>query len=190
MSKIENNFELIIFGYNFWSMQKSVLFIICLVYSCLIFCQDKNDVFPNNAIGIYKGILEINSEKGTQKIPMEFHLQKTDSLHKFKYVLIYDGNPRNYTLLAKDTEKGIFEIDENNGIILPSKFANNTLYSFFEVQGNFLSTRMYFDKEFLDFEILFTKTKNKTITGGVSKDIPKVYGYPITTVQKAILTKQ
>ena len=171
-------------------MKKTILF---LCFSLLIqfsFAQEKTTSFPENAVGIYKGSLHINSPRGTQKIPMEFHMKKTDSLHKFTYVLLYNGSPRNYTLVVKDKEKGLYEVDENNGIVLPAKFANNTLYSFFEVQGNLLSSRMHFTNDGLDFEILFTATKNKTTTGGVSKDIPKVFGYPISVVQKAILKKE
>ena len=98
-------------------------------------------------------------------------------------------NLENYTLIIKDREKGICEIDENNGIILPSRFSGNTLYSFFEVQGSLLSSRLDFSKDRMTFEILFGTTKNKTTSGGVSKDIPEVFGYPISVIQKAILKK-
>ncbi len=171
-------------------MRKSVLYFFFFSIVSLGFSQEKKDTFPNNFLGIYKGDLTINSARGTQKIPMEFHLKKTDSVHQFDYVLMYHGSPRNYTLVVKDLEKGLFEVDENNGIILPTKYADNTLYSFFEVQGSFLSSRFEFKKDTLIFEILFTATKNKITTGGTSKEIPEVFGYPISTVQKAILEKQ
>lgn len=176
-------------------MKKLVLFSYLAFLIQLGFSQQKISNFPENALGVYKGTLEINSTRGNQKIPMEFHLKKTDSIHKFDYILIYNGSPRNYTLVVKDLEKGLFEVDENNGIILPTKYFDKTLYSFFEVQGNFLSSRLQFKKGTLDFEILFTATKNKIKTGGSpkaggkSKKIPKVFGYPISIVQKAILKK-
>lgn len=171
-------------------MKKLVLFLLFFTSIISCFSQDKKETFPNNVLGVYKGNLTINSAKGVQKIPMEFHLQKTDSVHKFDYVLIYNKIPRNYTLVVKDLKKGFFEVDENNGIILPTKYADNTLYSFFEVQGNFLSSRLHFKENSLDFEILFTATKNKIKTGGLSKEIPVVYGFPISTVQKATLVKE
>ena len=156
------------------------------------FChsQDKDFSFPEDAIGKYSGTLLIDSPRGKQEIPMEFHLIKTDSVHRFDYKLIYAGQPRNYTLIIKDKEKGICEVDENNGIILPSRFSGNTLFSFFEVQNNFLSSRFEFKKDELVFEILFSNTKQKTTTGGTSEQIPEVYGYPISTIQRAILRKQ
>jgi len=153
------------------------------------YAQEKEFSFPEDAVGKYSGTLLIDSPNGKQEVPMEFHLIKTDTINRFDYKLIYAGQPRNYTLIIKDREKGICEVDENNGIILPSRFSGNTLFSFFEVQGNFLSSRFEFQKDTLVFEILFSNTKNKTTSGGTSEKIPEVYGYPISTVQQAVLTK-
>lgn len=149
----------------------------------------KELVFPNDFLGIYKGTLLITNPKGSQEIPMEYHLLKTDSIHKFDYKLVYNGQPRNYTLVIKDKEKGIYEVDENNGIILPTYLNNNTLHSFFEVQGNLLSSRAKFTEKKLEFEILFTSLKNKVKSGGISEDIPEVFGFPISVFQKATLEK-
>ncbi|CAL2103452.1 Peptidyl-prolyl cis-trans isomerase ppiD [Tenacibaculum sp. 190130A14a] len=151
---------------------------------------EKELVFPDDFIGVYKGSLQITNPKGSQEIPMEYHLLKTDSIHKYDYKLVYNGQPRNYTLIVKNKEKGIFEVDENNGIILPTFLNNNTLHSFFEVQGNLLSSRALFSQNKLEFEILFTSLKNKIKSGGTSEDIPEVFGYPITVFQKAILVKE
>ena len=170
-------------------MKKYYSLFVLLFVSFSIFSQKKESTFPNDFTGEYKGTLIIDSPRGSQEIPMEFHLKKTDSVHKFDYKLIYNGQPRNYTLIIKNKEKGICEVDENNGIILPSRFSGNTLYSFFEVQGNLLSSRFDFYENEMKFEILFSNTKNKTTSGGTSKEIPKVYGYPISVVQKAILNK-
>ena len=169
---------------------KYILFCCCfLVLSGFIHSQEKTLTFPNNAIGIYKGNLQISSSKGMQTIPMEFHLKATNSPNTFQYILVYNNTPRNYHLIIKDKKKGLYEIDENNGIILPATYANNILFSLFEVQGNLLTTRLAFDKKQLDFEILFTRLKNKVKTGGTSKEIPEVFGYPISTIQRALLKK-
>lgn len=170
-------------------MKKIGYLLILIFISSVSYSQEKSFSFPEDAVGKYSGTLLIDSPRGKQEVPMEFHLIKTDSVHRFDYKLVYAGQPRNYTLIIKDKKKGICEVDENNGIILPSRFSGNTLFSFFEVQGNFLSSRFEFKKDSLVFEILFSNTKNKTTTGGTSEKIPKVFGYPISTVQKAILQK-
>lgn len=182
-------------------MKKSILLLSFLLYA-FIGCQTTTNSkhiykekvkeqlkFPEDFLGVYKGVLRITNPKGSQEIPMEYHLLKTDSIHKFTYKLVYNGQPRNYTLVAKDKEKGIFEVDENNGIILPTYLNDNTLHSFFEVQGNLLSSRAKFSEKKLDFEILFTSLKNKVKSGGISEDIPEVFGYPISVFQKATLEK-
>ena len=170
-------------------MKKAIL-LFCI--SCIVnlgFAQEKTELFPESVLGIYKGKLYIDTPRGKQEIDMEFHIQKTDVANRFDYKLVYSGKPRNYTLVVKNREKGLYEVDENNGIILPARFANNILYSFFEVQGNLLSSRMSFSNDQLDFEILFTAIKNKVTTGGTSKEVPEVIGYPISVVQKAVLKK-
>ena len=170
-------------------MKKLAFLLAIILFSTFSHSQDKDFKFPEDAIGKYSGTLLIDSPRGKQEIPMEFHLIETDSMNRLDYKLIYNGQPRNYTLIIKDKEKGICEVDENNGIILPSRFSGNTLFSFFEVQGNFLSSRFEFRKDTVVFEILFSATKNKVTSGGTSENIPEVYGYPISTIQKAILSK-
>ena len=171
-------------------MKHFVFLFLFILTTSFGYSQVQDFSFPEDAVGKYSGTLLIDSPRGKQEIPMEFHLIKTDSVHRFDYKLIYAGQPRNYTLIIKDKEKGICEVDENNGIILPSRFSGNTLFSFFEVQNNFLSSRFEFRKDELVFEILFSNTKQKTTSGGTSEQIPEVYGYPISTVQKAVLRKQ
>ena len=52
---------------------------------------------------------------------MELRIQPSDSAHRFSWQIIY-GNAnednRPYTLIAKDSSKGHWVIDEHNGIVL------------------------------------------------------------------------
>lgn len=146
-------------------------------------------VFPEDFLGSYYGTLSISSDtREMQEIPMEFHLTATDTLNRFSYTLVYADQPRNYYLIAIDKEKGHYQVDENNGIILDTRFSHNTLFSFFEVDDNFLSSRLAFRGDSLHFEILFTPMSKKVETG---EDMEvKVYAYPITTIQTAVLIKQ
>lgn len=169
---------------------KRVISILIFLSSILAISQKKKETFPNSFLGKYSGTLEIFSKKGTQKIPMEFHLTKAEKDSTYNYTIVYNKSPRNYFLKIVDVEKGIYQIDENNGIILPASFHKNVLHSIFEVQGNFLSTRLAFNLNQVEFEILFSRLESKTITGGTSKEIPKVFGYPINVFQKATLSKK
>lgn len=170
-------------------MQKSIFLILTILTTSLGFSQDKPRQFPQDFLGIYKGALTIEKGNKLEKITMEFHLKKTERKDHFDYVLIYDGTPRNYTLIVKDRAKGLFEVDENNGIILSAKLTNNVLYSFFEVQGNLLSSRFEFSEHNLDLEILFCKISDKTKSGAKNSDSPYVFNYPVTTIQNAVLNR-
>ncbi|MEM6298482.1 MAG: hypothetical protein AAF740_07330 [Bacteroidota bacterium] len=170
-------------------MKELTLLLGLMLISLPSFSQKKNAEFPEDYFGIYKGILTINQASGeVQEIPMEFHLLATDTAQRFVYKLVYNGQPRNYMLIEKDAEKGIYTVDENNGIILPSRYIDRTLYSYFQVGESFLNSRLSFSKKKLEFEILFTNMEARERTGEDTDY--EIYGYPITTVQKAVLRRK
>ncbi len=151
--------------------------------------QKKAEMFPDDFLGIYSGQLMIESpDQETVSIPMEFHLLETDSANHYEYKLIYNGQPRNYTLIADDLATGKFRIDENNGIILPSQLTGHVLHSVFTVEKNLLSSRLAFYRDFVEFEILFSDTSQKIRTGETTEY--EIYGYPIINTQKAILSRK
>lgn len=145
---------------------------------------------PSDFTGIYAGKLIITNANGSQEIDMEFHLLPTDTIGKYKYTIIYNKQARNYSLIEKDKEKGLYTIDENNGIVLEAYFTNNTLYSIFEVQGNLITTTEHFQEAFMDFEIMFSNTAKQVKSGYGTDESPEVTSYPILGVQKARLYKQ
>ena len=168
---------------------KLVKIIIFIIWIGSLSAQTEELSFPQDYFGIYKGDLHITNSRGDQTIQMEFHLQATDSVGNYKYVLVYiaDGSrqERHYNLIDKGNGK--FVVDENNGILLDVTLVGNKLYSMFEVQGNVLTTTETFYKDKMLFEITFSSKEQKKetgIEGGV-----KVYSYPVMTVQKALLHK-
>ncbi len=169
-------------------MNSKIILVFTVLIGFQMHCQETKKQFPQDFVGVYKGQLNYETPNGIASIPMEFHLKKTDSVNTYDYWLVYDGKPREYSLIVLNEKRGTCKIDENNGIILPARFYKNTLYSWFEVSGNKLTSRLQFEGETLFFEILFSALKNKTTTGGV-KEVPKVFGYPISSVQKAVLKK-
>jgi hypothetical protein len=156
--------------------------------------QEKDAKFPDDFFGVYKGDLKISNPKGEQTLQIEFHLQPTDSIGKYEYKLVYiaDGNrqERDYTLIEKNAEKGEYIVDENNGILLDTKFVNNTLYAMFEVQGNILTTTERFYDEGMYFEITFSGKAKANTSQTTDEDPIAVISYPITVVQSAHLIKQ
>lgn len=176
---------------------KRYAFLFCLLYlySGPVISQEESPInFPDDYFGIYTGTLEISNKKGNQTYPMEFHLQPTDSIGKYEYKLVYGAGDnrqeRPYNLIAKDTESGLYIVDENNGIILHDKVINNRMYALFEVGGNLLTTFITFEKDHMIFEIAVTKTADKQLSYANDEEKTQVISYPITTVQRAVLQKQ
>jgi hypothetical protein len=173
---------------------KRLINLLSLIIGLLVietYAQTQENNFPYDYLGIYKGTLHIEKPNGTMEIPMEFHFQKTDSTNQYQYTLVYNNKPREYTLIVKDQEKGLYEVDENNGIILPVKYNKGVLFSMFEVQGNLITTRMDFRTfNILDFEIFFSNTASKITTKSIGEEPIEVFGYPISVSQTARLVRK
>ncbi|WP_298900715.1 hypothetical protein [uncultured Psychroserpens sp.] len=168
------------------------VFLLLGLFACFsLNAQDK--VFPDDYLGVYKGDLVITSSKGKQSLPMEFHLKATDStdLYSYKFIVLVNNKPseKNYTLKVKDKSKGEFLIDENNGIVLNANYIDNTLYSVFDVESSLITTTETFYENKMEFKIVYSDMTDKTSSdnGG---DAVNVTNYPVTVIQKAILTKQ
>ncbi|WP_104735379.1 hypothetical protein [Hanstruepera ponticola] len=173
---------------------KQILTTILVLVSLFTFSQSDSLQFPQDFYGIYKGDLHITNARGKQTIQMEFHLNSTDTVGKYQYMLVYimDGNrqERHYNLLEKNVENGEYMVDENNGIVLDAKLIDNTIFSMFEVQGSILTTTERFYKDSMDFEITFANKSQQTKSGTEGEDATEVISYPISVLQKAHLIKQ
>jgi hypothetical protein len=172
---------------------KNILVLALACFSFIATAQNEPQ-FPEDFYGVYKGNLEITNTQGKQTIPMEFHLQPTDSVGTYEYVIVYitNGNrqERNYTLIEVDKAKGLYQVDENNGIVLDVKCIGSTLFSMFEVQGNILTTTERFYDNAMDFEITFASKQNANASKSADETQIDVVSYPITVLQKALLIKQ
>ena len=170
------------------------VFPLLLLVSFGVFAQQDSLQFPEKYFGIYKGDLKITNPNGTQTIPMEFHLKEGDSTGIYAYTLVYgEGEQRQerpYNLLTINKDKGDYVVDENNGILLDSKWVEDTLYCSFEVNGNLLTTTERFYEDSMDFEITFSSKRDQKVMGTAGENTIEVISYPITVVQKAHLLKQ
>jgi hypothetical protein len=149
---------------------------------------EKELIFPDNFLGVYKGDLINTTSNGVEIIPMEFHLLATSDHFKYDYKIYYgaERSERAYTLIQTENPN-IYELDENNGILLPVAYSKNTLFSTYEVAGNLLQNSEVFYKDRMDFMITMSVLKNKEETGEAA-GYP-VSSYPISVVQQASLYK-
>ena len=156
------------------------------------------DTFPESWIGNYKGNLNIYSVDSIQRnAKMNLTIQKTSKDSIFDWIIRYEINGkkdrRTYSLVVIDKEKGKYQIDEKNGIVIDSYLYNQRIVtSFFKVMGNFIVASYTKEKNTIIFEIISSKSEPVRITGNIKfkeEDIPEVKIYPVKGRQKAILVK-
>jgi hypothetical protein len=156
-----------------------------------IMADEKTPIFPKDWYGTYNGQLEIITAKGIeQTMPMELKIQPGDSIHRTKFTISYNGEPRKYELIQKDASKGEFLMDEKNGIFIHTRLLGNTLYSRFDVQGSDLISMYRNNGDEIISEIVVSKAAILSSSGMKGDSIPKVDDFMMITTQRAVLRKK
>lgn len=171
--------------------------IFLLVFPMMIsfFSFAQSNGFPKSWEGNWKG--ELLWYKGTakdpQKVNMELHIQAADSLNKYSWQIIYGSaskDNRPYTLIAKDTAKGHWVIDENNGIVLDQFWIAGKFCGAFTVGNSTIINNYWMDNNKLTVEFYNISAKPIATTGKGTEDSPSVDSYKVATYQKAVLIRQ
>lgn len=154
--------------------------------------KDKNADFPTSWTGYYEGDLVIYGiDSIKQVVKMGLNIEPiTDSTYTWVISYMLDKvDKRNYELQILDKAKGIYQIDEKNGILLEANYFNEHLISRFGVSNALLD--ISYSK--IDDAIYFTVISGKR--EGNKKEIeeegiPDVFGYQVNGFQKAFLQKK
>jgi hypothetical protein len=169
---------------------KKISFIVILLFTVTV-CLSQE--IPTEYLGNYKGELKIFAPQEVKNLQMEFEISATDTIGQYHYILKYIDTERtdvrNYKLISNKAEKGIFTLDENNGIKIPTTFVNNSLQSLFKVQNSLLASKISFIENAAVFEISMANTTRVDSTQTYDGNF-KVEGFPIGTYQIAKLKKQ
>jgi hypothetical protein len=179
------------------------IFILIIISCCWIFSlKAQTDsgmmLFPNQWLGIWEGELHIyKGQEVVQKVPMRVDNLGTDNPDVYIWALTYGTDTiagrRNYLLKAKDRSRGVWEVDEQNGIFLEGKVVGNTFINVFSVMENTLISSMSVENdETMKFEIIVYTKESTSKTGDLvheGENIPAVFSYSITGYQKAVLKK-
>ncbi|MCH2192539.1 hypothetical protein [Kordia sp.] len=148
--------------------------------------------FPKEYVGTYAGNLNIADATGVlQNVPMELIIEPTDDPMKYSYTLAYivsnKKDERKYTLNLVDQEKGLYDLDENNGVVLRANYMRQTLFSTFELNNRILNSRVEFNNDGrVFFSITVTEKADARKTGDEKLS---VISYHTTFLQKATLRK-
>ncbi len=159
---------------------------------------DTAAAFPASWAGVWEGDLVISTAAGVaQTIPMQLHLLPVaDSI--YTWTIIYGADTvagrRPYLLKSIDRAKGVYVIDEQNSIGLESYLIGQTLYSWFEVEGNLLTTMVEpLEDGRLLYEIVSGKSEPVSTTGQQiveGEEIPEVKAFPVRVRQRAYLRRR
>ncbi len=153
--------------------------------------------FPASWIGHWKGDASSGNGVQSQQFTMELIIAPTDKPDRFGWTIVYSGaagrQERAYTLIVKEAAKGLYSIDENNGIVLDARLMGGTLFSHFLIQGSRLTTRDRLEAagtadEHISIEIVTTIEDQSSPTGG--KDgVPEVQSWSPASIQIATLRR-
>ena len=155
--------------------------------------------FPAAWFGTWKGPGTTRNSGGTgPSFVQELAIGATDAPGHYTWTIRFEGSEgrqeRPYVLVAKDAAKGDFVIDEGRGIELPATFVDGTLFTHFEVGGHRITTRARVEgagtaEERMDVETVTASAGRQTVVGG-KDDVPMITGWPIGSVQSAVLRRQ
>lgn len=148
--------------------------------------------FPKEYVGTYAGNLNIADASGVlQNVPMELTLAATEDPKKFAYTLSYivskKKQEQKYTLIIVDPAKGLYDLDENNGVVLRANYMRQTLFSTFEVNNRILNSSVEFRNDGRVFFVIIVTEKTDPRKTGSEK--LAVTSYSAVVIQKAALRK-
>ena len=165
----------------------------------LVFCTSLGAQidFPNKWLGTWTGTLNVFPVKpSSQTVDVTLEIKSTDVEGTYSWLTQYKTPERTlnkeYLLRVKDASRGLFEIDEQDGIVLSATLFDNELWSFFSVQGSMLVSVYRFFPEYIEFEIPSALQADETQTGKVlhnNDSIPAVASYPVRSLQKTTLRR-
>lgn len=181
-------------------IKKILLLAICTftigIFIYTLSAQTAHDSFPESWEGKWQGQLNIFSQNGhAQNIPMQLWILGIDST-TWTWTIIYgediEKGKRDYELKVVDKNKGHYQIDEKNSIVLDAYYIGGTLYEKFSVMGSMLQVSTRKESNNLIIEIQSGSEENFSTSGGsiIGKDtIPIVRSFQIRHVQKAVLSR-
>ncbi|MBI1190749.1 MAG: hypothetical protein GC200_08745 [Tepidisphaera sp.] len=151
--------------------------------------------FPGTWAGRWKGEVRVLGAAGEPgSFTMERVIAPTQTPGRWQWTIIYDGaagrQERAYELVTDDAGKGLYTVDEKNGIRIPSRYIDGVLYSTFEVQGSRIGVRQWLvdagtPAARMEVELATESLEAPSVSGG--GEAPEVRSWTPVSVQRATL---
>lgn len=141
---------------------------------------------PNKWFGDWKGTMYmLKNGKLTDSVKVSLTIKPIEENKSYTWKMQYHSEKmpmtKDYKLVVKDAEKGIFLTDEGGGVELQDYLFQDKFYSVFEVQNTMLTATYEFRNNEIIFEVTSGK-KTSTVAEGVTN-------YSVNFLQRAILKK-
>lgn len=153
-----------------------------------------SESFPQAYLGRWEGILSIHNPQGgidTVDMRLDIGPDSCASQACWTWRLRYGTggkDDRPYQLVQLDKNKGIYQIDEKNGIILDAVLRNNVLMSRFSVGKSLLLITYHLQGDEILFEV-FTGGMETSNAVADSSSAYKIENWPVGAYQVARLTR-
>jgi hypothetical protein len=162
-----------------------------LIGSCTQSMEESKAVqvpFYQSHQGNWQGALKIyKSDSMVRELNMTFNLESLkDSMQykRFKWQIQYEGQELRDYLLLLDTIAKTYQIDEQNGIVLPARLNNQNLSNWFTVMGNTLFVNFDFSSlDEVEFTVNMRSKEPIGYTGQGNETIDSVTCYEVSNYQ-------
>ena len=152
----------------------------------LILSPSSSAQFPQHWVGGWKGTMYIyKSGKVVDSVGVTHTIKPAADAGSYVWKTEYHSTKmpvmKDYMLRIKDAAKGIYVIDEGEGLELNSYLMGDRLLNVFEVGGVLLTAKYELQGDTLVFEV--TSSKKDSATGGGATN------YAVTTLQRVVLRR-
>ncbi len=173
----------------------------CSISGCASLASSRetatSSAFPADWTGRWTGTIATLGDSKLAPVAMMLEIAPIAD-GRWSWTIIYEGEAgrqiRPYELIAVDARTGRFAIDEKNGIVIPARVLEGTLYSTFEVMGSRIELRETLvgtgRDATLSVEMATIAVEDATVTGGIeAQAIPEVRAWTPRVVQRGTLRR-
>jgi len=156
--------------------------------------------FPQDWTGTWAGTLRIYNAKGLADsvlMQLEIHPIDTSASGRYTFGIVYGSKEKDwrpYELVPVAPERGRWQVDEKNSIVIESFLYGPKFMSWFVVLGSrLLCTYERVGADTLVFEVYSGPDRSISTTGNTmheGEEIPEVQTFPLAVFQRAVLKRQ
>lgn len=147
--------------------------------------QTSVPIFPEKCLGVWEGVMYIYGQSVLiDSVNIKFTAAKTDTagtfIWKTEYLSPKTPMVKDYKLILEDAGKGLYILDEGNGVKLTEYTINNKMYSLFKVDDIYLTSSM----EIVNDQLIFEVTSGKELN-----EVQGVTNYSFSYVQRVVMDR-